>query len=447
VHITPEESAVHPTAWEINLGGFPHTVFGPLLYGQPTAFDIRVVGASRLGTPTGTVTVADGATNLGTFPLAQGGNAFVEVDALPARTGMLVGDHSFTITYNGDNSFKSSVSAPIKLKVLKKTPITLISPVPGTVTAGAPLELLLLVGGAGLALPAGVELPSGTVQLFDNNRAISGQIPVVFNGPQGPGAAQAVFNTSTLAAGGHNLSLHYSGDANYNPVTSGPFAFQAFVMVNPPAGKIPKMTVEQSPSTIKLGDTVNYVVTVRPATKGSTTPTGNVSIVSLNGQVFAGPVTLTNGNATLIQSFAAAGAFPVVASYSGDKNYSPFSTAVVDTMVNRGIPKVTLHAAASAAAGVQTSLAVTVVGAPNNPIINQNSGATPFGTVEFFDSVDGGPAKHVGEPGVLTLGNGGNSVFTLPIVLPTATNVITARYEGDSNWAATTSNAVTVTVH
>jgi hypothetical protein len=257
-----------------------------------------------------------------------------------------------------------------------------------------------------------------------------------------------VFKTSQLAAGTHSLSLHYSGDANYNPVTDTPFVRPATVAVNPSVGAIPKMTVEQLPASVKLGDTVNYVVKVRPATVGGATPTGNVSMVSLNGEVLTGPVTLTSGNATLIVSFAAAGPIPVVASYSGDGNYSSFSTSALATIVNRGIPRVTLKAAdASVAAGKQTSLAVTVVGAPNNPIISQNPGATPFGTVRFFDSVDGAPAHRLGEVGVLTLGNGGNSVFTLPVVLPTGTNVITARYDGDSNWVATTSKAVTVTVH
>ena len=443
VNISPEDSVVHATAWEINLAGFPHIVFGPLLYGQPTAFDIRVAGASGLGTATGHVTIADGAATLGTFPLAEGGNAFVEVDGLPPKTGMAVGKHSFAISYSGDNSYKPSVSRTFDLWVEKKTPITLMTPVPSTVTAGAPVQLQLLVGGAGLALPPGVELPSGTVQVFDNGQAISRKIPVVFNGLQGPGASQAVFTTSSLAAGLHTLSLQYSGDSNYNPVTDFPFLIPATVTVNPPAGTIPKISMEQSPATVRLGDSVNYLVTVRPPSKGLT-PNGKVSLVSLNGEVLAGPTNLSDGNATLLLTFAVAGEFSVAASYSGDKNYSSFSTAAQTTTVNLGIPKVRLNAAASPVdAGVQTSLAVTVVGAPNNPIIGQN---LPSGTVRFLDSVDGGPPVPLGKVGVLTLGNGGDSVFTLPIVLPRGTNVITARYDGDNNWTSKDSNEVTVVV-
>jgi Big-like domain-containing protein len=124
VNITPEQSLVTVAAWEINLAGFPVQVFGPLLYGQPTGFDIQVAGSAGVGAATGTVTVRDGTTALGTFPLAETGKAFVEIDALPAATGLQVGKHRSTVAYNGDNSFNAATSAPIKLDVIKKTPIT-----------------------------------------------------------------------------------------------------------------------------------------------------------------------------------------------------------------------------------------------------------------------------------------------------------------------------------
>lgn len=445
VNITPESALVKVSALEINLNGFPVTVFGSLLYGQPTAFDIQVAGTSGVGAVTGTVTVKDGATALGTFPVARTGKVFVEVDGLPAATGMLVGKHTFTVEYNGDKSFKPAASAPIKLNVIKKTPVTIITPVPLTVTVGAPIELSLLVGGAGLALPPGVEFPSGTVQVFDGSKAISGQIPVVFEGPQGPGAAQALFTTSFAKAGTHTLALHYSGDSNYNPVNAFPFVREAQVTVNAPAGAVPKVTLQQSSSTIVLGQSVNYIVTVKPSTAGAAMPTGSVSIVSGNDRVLVGPVPLTDGNSSLVLTFAGAGTFPVTARYSGDNNYSSFSSSVVTTQVNRGTPTVVLKAASgTVAANTQTSLTVSVVGAPTNPILGPVT--TPFGSVQFFDSVNGAAAQPLGSQEPLTLDNGGNMIFTLPTVLPSGTNVITVQYSGDLNWLPTTSKPVTVTV-
>jgi hypothetical protein len=444
VSITPEDPLVNVDAWEINLGGFPVNVFGPLLYGQPTGFDIRVAGASGVGAATGTVTVKDGMRPLGTFPLAQGGVAFVQVDGLPSATGMEVGKHSFTVVYNGDNSFKAATSAPIRLDVIKKTPITLITPIPSTVTAGAPMELSLLVGAAGLALPAGVDLPSGSVQVFADDKPISAQIPVVFHGPEGTGAAQAVFTATFSTPGVHNLALHYSGDSNYSPVRSIPFMEPASITVNASKGSIPGIAVKRSPSTIVLGQSVNYVVTVKSSTSAHI-PTGEVSIVSGNDRVLAGPVTLTSGNASLVLTFAGTGTFPVTARYSGDKNYSPFSSAIVTSQVNQGTPAVTLTAASgTVAANAQTSFTVRVVGAPTNPILG--AAGTPVGAVQFFDSVNGAAARPMGSQESLTTDNSGNSIFTLPAILPAGMNVITVKYLGDANWAPATSKPVTAIV-
>ena len=95
-------------------------------------------------------------------------------------------------------------------------------------------------------------------------------------------------------------------------------------------------------------------------------------------------------------------------------------------------------------ANTQTSLTVSVLGAPTNPILGP--AGTPSGAVQFFDSVDGAAAQPLGPREALTIGNGGTPIFTLPTVLPTGTNVITVEYLGDTNWLATTSKPVTVVV-
>jgi hypothetical protein len=46
----------------------------------------------------------------------------------------------------------------------------------------------------------------------------------------------------------------------------------------------------------------------------------------------------------------------------------------------------------------------------------------------------------------LTIGNGGNPVFALPVVLPPGNHVVRAEYLGSRDWAPTFSNAVNVTV-
>jgi biotin operon repressor len=443
VNINPEGSALNVSGWEVNLAGFVVPLFSPVLYGQPVALQINVSGASGIGTASGSVKILDGATSLGTFPIGQSGNAFVEVDNLPAATGLLVGKHSLRVTYSGDDSFRPSFSKLINFNVDKKSPVTAIRPIPGTVTVGDPIELVLNVGAAGLALPPGVELPSGTVRVFDGNKPISDSIPIVFNGPLGPGVSQAIFRTSSLAVGTHFLTLDYSGDSNYRGVNSPPFTRTAQVTVNAAKGTIPTITLRQSPSTVRLGQSTNYVVTLRPPNSGPL-PSGSVSIVSENNLVFAGPVTLSNGNASTLLTFAAAGQYVLAASYSGDNRYSPETSAIVTTQVNPGTPTVTLRrASGTVAANTQTSLTVTVIGAPNDPIL---ASVAPSGTVQFLDSLNDGAPRPLGAPHFLTTGNGGTPTYILPVVLPLGTNLITVQYSGDSNWATSTSNPVTVSV-
>ena len=110
-------------------------------------------------------------------------------------------------------------------------------------------------------------------------------------------------------------------------------------------------------------------------------------------------------------------------------------------MVKPGTPTVKLSAAAlEVVAGTETSLTVTTLGLPLNPQIS-----LPSGEVVFFDSVDGGADRRLGS-GFLTIGNGGNPIFTLSVVLPNGHNLIHVRYLGSSDWNAVDSNGVHVMV-
>ena len=447
VNITPENSSVSLQGFELNFAGITTSLSNPLWYGQPAGFQIQVSGKSGQGSPTGTLTLRDGKTVLGTFAMEQTGRQFIEVDGLPGSTGMLVGNHSFTLSYNGDNSFLPAVSPAFAVKVIKRPMQTHVAPLQTSVTEGAPVQLVLIAPGTGvLEFSGGVEPPTGTVRLLDNGKAISGRLPLVNSGPAGL-LSQAVFTTSSLSAGTHSLTASYSGDSNYaaNDGKNAVFATDFVVTVNAPTGKVPQITILPSASTITIGQTVSYTVHVRPPASGGPMPTGTISTVAPINNKLDGPIQLVNGDATSFVTFAGAGNFHITASYSGDANYAPFNSQVVVTQVNRGTPKLILKASAAiVAANTQTSLNATVIGAPNNPIISLNPG--PSGTVQFFDSVNGGPVQPLSSLEPLTIGNGGNSTFSWPVVLPTGTNVITVQYDGDRNWAPETSTPVTVTV-
>ena len=131
----------------------------------------------------------------------------------------------------------------------------------------------------------------------------------------------------------------------------------------------------------------------------------------------------------------------MVAAYSGDSNYTPQNSNFIVTVVKPATPTVQLAAnAAQVAAGTTTSVTVSTIGKPWNQALS-----LPYGEVVFYDSVDGGVERRIGS-GLLTTGNGGNPIFTLPVMLPKGHNMIQARYLGTYDWTAADSNLVGVTV-
>jgi len=73
--------------------------------GQTVTFTVDVAAlAPATGTPTGTVTIYDGANPVATAPLATGTVA-IPVDTLPS------GAQSITASYTGDGNFDPSTSA------------------------------------------------------------------------------------------------------------------------------------------------------------------------------------------------------------------------------------------------------------------------------------------------------------------------------------------------
>jgi pro-kumamolisin-like protein/Big-like domain-containing protein len=452
VKITPEGSQVglRPAAFPVVIPGRPETgPFGPYYFSQVVEMAISVQGLSGIGIPTGTLTFSEGVKVLGHAPLGSG-TATVEIDNLPAG-GFLPGNHTLNVTYDGDNSFQKSTQQ-FSFRVLPFPPFSSVEATPTSITTGAPVQLLLSVQSpftqAGIA-----SLPTGTVQLYDNGSPLGAAIALHAGGQQGAGIAQATITLTSLAAGQHLLELGYSGDSRYSPIAGAAGLFDlalpgaANVSVTTGTEASPKVNLRQSPGVIGLGQSVNYVVTVAGA-HGKPVPTGTVFLLDELGNTDAGPTNLVNGNASFTLAWNSAQKINLSAVYSGDGNYNPFSSAVVTTTVKQGTPKVILTAAARVASENElTSVSVSVIGDPANPNLS-----VPFGFVQFYDEVDGRSREPLGSEQFLTVGNGGNPIFTEQVNLPKGVNIITVRYLGGGfdfpdDWAPTTSNPVTITVH
>jgi hypothetical protein len=70
----------------------------PSVYGDAVALSINVISSVGIQ-PTGSVTVVDGSTTLGTLTLNASGNASITIPVFTAGT------HNIVVTYSGDNNY------------------------------------------------------------------------------------------------------------------------------------------------------------------------------------------------------------------------------------------------------------------------------------------------------------------------------------------------------
>ena len=443
IRITPEESVLSPVLYSALLEG-PLVPVADLdnksQYGEPLFMQVDVKGKSGLGGAKGTATVSVDGKRFRTIDLTQQGTGldwFQHLDLHP-------GPHRFTVAYSGDNSYQPS-SVELPLKITKGYADGVIDVAPAVVNEGTPVKLFIVVFPAVLPTPA--KPPSGTVNILDNGKVLASGIKLAENGIEGV-VGQATY-TLKLPAGGHDLKLIYSGDANY--LARLWQSHDNFVTVNPNTGGSVKVTMQQSPSEISVGASVRYDITVRPTKSGGPVPTGTVGMVSLDGFVQEDPIPLVNGNASFVVPYYASGLNLNSANYSGDANYNAANSPNMMTTVNQLVPTVTLTSSIqSTADGATVDLTVLVVGRPNNPNLQ-----LPAGAVQLYDSVDGGREFKIGDLQRLTVGNGQTAIYTWGAALRRGTNVLRVQYLGSetsfvtpnlNDWAPASSNQVMVVV-
>ncbi len=471
VKVNPEDAALHVVGWFINFANSPQPIDSPVVYGQPVGLQMDVHGASGIGSPSGSVTVLlDGKKPLGPYPLNEAGNAFVWFDHVPPA-GLLPGDHTFAVSYSGDDSFKASNAAPVSVTVRKDGAITILSfvvqqsldpNVPTVLSAGIPVDISTVLSGFDVPI-LGAKVPTGTAQLYEciaqdefgdcaQWKPLGGPLVLSQKGPSlGFGDVQAFYRTS-FAAGDHMIKATYSGDANYQAIdlTSNIFSRTLFFTVNPVVNAA--IALKQSPSTINVGQATNYVVSIKPSKTGGPVPTGTISLADINTNQVAGPLSLVNGNASFTLPWFQAGQQLLYAIYSGDANYGQLASTAVVTTINPAHPTVTLTPAATRVEeNSTTTLKAVLSGGPPNPNPSNPPRIAPAGAeggkVEYWDSVDGkAPQLLGGAAQSLTVDNGFNSINIFPVVLPHGMNAITVKFLGTLDWTAQNSNSVVVRV-
>ena len=191
-----------------------------------------------------------------------------------------------------------------------------------------------------------------------------------------------------------------------------------------------KITLISSANPSTRGGSVTFSATVASDVKGVTNvPSGTVTFFDGTNKLGSGTLS-PSGVATFASSALADGPHAITAQYSGDTNFVPTTSTVLDQSVGKadGVVAVALVSSANPSTPGQSitltaTVTDTVTGEPFVPTgkVTFNNGTTALGSV--------------------TLGSAGVAAFPVS-TLPAGTNSITAAYSGDANFAAKTSAPV-----
>ena len=359
----------------------------PSTSGQSVTFTATVSPAAA----TGTVQFFDGASSLGTATLS-GGTASLSTTALS------VGSHNITAAYSGNSSYAAGTSSVLTQTVNP----SLISTTTALTSSQNPSTFGQAVTFTATVSPSAA---TGTVQFFDGGNSL-GTVPV--------SGGTALFVTGSLSVGSHSITAAYSGDSTYAASTSSALA----LTVNP-ISTTTALTSSPNPST--PGQVVTFTATVSPAAS-----TGSVQF--FDGASFLGTVPLNSGTALFLTASLSVGSHNITAAYSGDSTHAASTSAVLTQTVNASLISTTTAVTSSANPSTSgQSVTFTATGSP----------AAATGTVQFFDGAS--------SLGTATLSGGTASLSTS--ALSVGGHSITAAYNGDSTYAASTSSVLTQTVN
>jgi len=269
----------------------------PVPAGQRLSIDIAVLGPG--GVPSGSVTLLDGTSVLAVLPLTQNQD---EADAQFTTSSLAPGTHMISATYAGDGVFSAGTSPTLTLIVGRHaTMTTIVSATPSV--NGQPVSIKVQV-------TSDSGTPTGTVTLTEGAKAGA----TLGSGTLSAGVATIVITGLTL--GTHNIVANYGGDANFDASSSAPVAV-------PGTAAITSLLLAATPNPVQVGQTVTLTATV---TSPSGTPGGSVTFSNAQGTL--GTAGLNGaGQATLTTSFAAPGSQAITASFAGNAQFAPSTSA------------------------------------------------------------------------------------------------------------------------
>ncbi|HQR35406.1 MAG TPA: Ig-like domain repeat protein, partial [Blastocatellia bacterium] len=265
----------------------------PSVVGQPytAGFTLNVTSPGA-GTPTGTVTVDDGA----------GGTCTATLPATSCQlTSTVAGNKTVTFTYNGDANFNASPSNTAGHAVNKaSTTVAITNDTPDPSVIGQNYAVTAAVS----VTSPGSGTPTGTISVTDGTNSCTITLP------------GTSCNLPSTSVGAKTLTATYNGDSNFN--ASGPSAGVPHTVNK---ADVTVTITSDNPDSSAVGQNVTVAFTVAAAAPGAGTPTGNVTItVSGGSETCTGALAAGSGSCTL--ALTAPGSRTLTATYNGDSNFN-----------------------------------------------------------------------------------------------------------------------------
>ena len=385
----------------------------PSATGSAVTFSLAVNSSGA--TPTGSVTLLEGTTNLGTATLQAGGVASISLSNLTS------GSHTLTASYTGDSENAAGVS-PSLIQIVRDQQAATNT---------------VLTGGAGPSPAGGGVSFTATVSVVTSNSG-NGNIAgsVVFkqgvntlgvadinNATASSSVGVATVSLSNLPVGSDSIVAVYSGSSNYLASTSSPFTTSVVLATT-------RNTIATSANPSNAGAAL--VLTANLLSNGGV-PGG--SVVFLDGSTSLGSAMLNAQGTAVLQVSGrlwTVGDHALSAVYNGDANDAG-STSPSLAEVIAIAPSTTFVTSSLNPAGLGASVSFTAA--------VSTQGGVPTGAVQFFD---GGTS--IGSANLTASGaSSGTAVFSTA-TLPVGAHQITAVYAGDTYTASATSPVLTETI-
>jgi len=291
---------------------------------------------------------------------------------------------------------------------------------------------------------SGSGTPTGDVALIATNA--NGTTIGVGQGTLTSGSV--TITLSTLPGGTYQIYARYAGDDTYGASSSNPV--RVTIASESSATTLESLTVDNNGNYVSAGTsfpygTVFYLHATITGTSGEGAPTGTATLKSGNTTLATQALTPINSSLTSTASSSETiftidrpaslpvGSNPLTVTYSGDSSFLASTASITFTITKAASDAIlTLNAGGSLSAG-QSVLLTTTVPAQGS--------VAPTGTVQFYDG-----SKALGSPVTLTAAGGVPTATYTWSASGSGVQTLTAKYSGDSNYAASTSPAVNETL-